>query len=91
MVFSDTSPCFILSGLVPYKGGVGSLAVVAFSLHCFGSDLKPFEMELLHFMLFLWAMMVIFDIKAVRGIFCEFMFVFISQMISEIPENKRCI
>lgn len=53
MVFSDTSPCFILSGLVPYKGGVGSLAVVAFSLHCFGSDLKPFEMELLHFMLFL--------------------------------------
>jgi len=48
-------------------------------------------MELLHFMLFLWAMTVIFDIKAVSGIFCEYvMFVFISKMISEISENEKC-
>lgn len=29
------------------------LAVVKFNLHCLGSDLRPFEVELLHFMLFL--------------------------------------
>lgn len=46
---------------------VCSLSVVAFNLRCFGSDLRPFEMELLHFMLFLWTMTAMFNIKVIMA------------------------